>query len=390
MIRFGKTGYMHPSHTAPIRCHTTTDLLAALPFLAGHHTDNSLLVVIFDGQRASDALRIDLPPNDGETAVCDYLAALMRLFDDFIVGDRSPALVISTDRTFSRTGRTPWPRFTRELLAQCASHGWQLRECAIITPNGWAALIGPHSKVQRNLSEIASSRVFESLAQQGHVGAVAGSPTVLPIRDPQRAQRVQFYLGELSGRVQSVHSVARIAAACFGAEQTQGTGHIDVDVRLIARLIAAAQSTEQWVLLVLTAISDASFVITLAEAEDELVIAENITGLGVCNAGRLLEVLSSEPVPQHQLTGAITAANDALVHCPQDMLSGVRLFLAWAWWMLGVQSLAKQHIRDVLREDGSNELALVLDELTRQHAAGRVRRLLEKQRPAESRGREAA
>lgn len=117
----------------------------------------------------------------------------------------------------------------------------------------------------------------------------------------------------------------------------------------LARLIHAAQSGGSWLVIALTALTRAEFVASVtaeigARRLSELdLLDDQHTEPGSLvdwTAEALLRSLADELPERGRLLCAIEVFRDAAAHAPESCRPAVLALLAWAWWLLGLQSVA--------------------------------------------------
>lgn len=392
---------------AVLRCTTTADFLAALPFLAGFTAQNSLFVVCFRGKRGSDAMRIELPDRGRTADMSLVLRGLIELLRETGAGAATPAIVLTTDRGFADNGAVPHRSFCARMLRRLHREGWSLRELAVIATDGWATMLGPSTGVRRSLDEIAASPISQQARRLRQQPQRLDELSALPATARPHREAVARHLADLAHRSRRetseakhskarafggvwMHGVARIAESCFDACGVSAfAAPVDTDQtvarvnpRLLARLIEAAQTPDRWLVLALTALTRAEFVVSLAEAGEidmlsEMPIDHSTTAdkTGEWNISSLLLSLSHEEPKPARLHAAIGAFAEAAAHAPDPMRPAVLALLAWAWWMLGMQSAAQQVVRQSLAIDAEHELTRMVQRLSESPPAARLSHL---------------
>lgn len=379
------TGTGHDAAGPPtvVRCATTADFLAALPFLTGFTAENSLFIVFFSGSQAGPVARLDLPPKDSTEATRSLLDAICQILGESGAGPAGAALVISSRRTFAETRGLPWSSFAKLLKRRFRRERWPLRELAVIAPDGWAGMLGPRAGEQRPLSEIDASPIVAEAAAAGPDPAPIERLGELPEHDPERAAAIAEHLEALDRRESErlarrparadrpenplrLHGTARVAEACFAA------GDGPPEARLCARLARATEDPDQWLVLALTALTRAEFVIALAE-DRELgrivalpIEAEHDAG---GSAGWSIEAvlfsLSHEAPDPARLRKTIAVLSDIAAQAPESRRSGVLTLLAWAWWMRGLATVSHRLVEQALALDPEHALAQMVGRLNR-------------------------
>jgi hypothetical protein len=377
------TGAGHGAAGPPtvVRCTTTADFLAALPFLTGFTAEDSLFIVFFSGSQAGPVARLDLPPEESAEATRSLLEAICQILGESDAGAAGAALAISSGRSFAETRGAPWSSFAKLLKRRFRREGWPLRELAVIAPDGWAGMLGPRAGEQRALSEIAASPIAAEAAAAAPAPRPIERIGELPERDPERAAAIAEHLEALdrrenerrareavsAGRPENplrLHGTARVAEACF----TAGEG--PPEARLCARLVRAAEDPDQWLVLALTALTRAEFVIGLAEDRElDRIVALPIEadpdteGSAGWSIEAVLFSLSHETPDPARLRRAIAALGDIAAQAPESRRSGVLALLAWAWWMLGLATVSHRLVEQALALDAEHALAQMVGRL---------------------------
>ena len=171
-----------------------------------------------------------------------------------------------------------------------------------------------------------------------------------------------------------LHGTARLAGVCLD----QAEGSPPLEPRLCARLIRAAECSDRWLILALTSVTRAEFVIGLAEDAEPAdfvdVPIDMDAARGRPHARRgyraarwsihaLLSSLATEIPDPGKLRRAIAVLEDIAAHAPEPRRPGLLALLSWAWWMLGLQSVAARILDEALRIDPAHELSLMVSRL---------------------------
>lgn len=402
-----------PPRPDVLRCESTADFLAALPFVTGFTDGNSLFVVLFLGRRAGDVLRVDLPPQ-GDARVERFLDGLVSLIRDTGAGAGAPAFVFMTSQRFDEQQTVPCIGLARRLQRRLRDEGWAPRELAVVAADGWCGLLADGPLRARPLSEISQHPL--AVRARGLHGAPLPLDEVgrLPVVDPQRAAAVQRHLIEFERRrlTPSAHpagasarsfsvrmlGASRVAQACldhWDEDRASDRTREPLEPRLLARLIDAAQSSDLWLVLALTVLTRLRFVEMLAEQSaaellHELPVSATGSDSGENGAGRpdggsggpaawsieqLLLSLSHELPETRKLRRAIRVLEQAASHAPQDRRPCLLALLAWAWWVRGMQSVSQRLIAQALEIDGDHELTLMVRRLSAAPPVSHLRRL---------------
>lgn len=395
-----------PPGTPPaeiLRCSTTADFLAALPLLTGFTDENSLFIVLFQGRRGGNVLRMDLPETQSRRDIQVLLDGIIALMNETGAGEQGPAIVLTTSQRFADTVGPPWGRLAHQLKRRFHREGWRLRELAVIAEDGWCGLLSESKGIRRPLSEIAESKFATSTPKRGRLLKPLSSIGALPDPDPARTAAVAAHLNALQQRRELrglapgenystnwIRKTSGLAEDCFGAPRPSSQDSQDassqklLSTKRLARFIDATQSQTPWLVLVLTALTRAEFVVSVA-LESGL---DRFTDIRVRDASRavrgtraawsiqhLLYSLSHELPDRAKLRSAVNVLNDAIAHAPRTMSPPLFAFLAWAWWMLGMQSVATRMIARSLEVQPDHELSLMIQDLIAHPPAAHLHRL---------------
>lgn len=402
----GMTTATTPSHSdqaaTVLRCTGTADFLAALPYLAGFTSQNSVFLVIFQGRQARSAVRIDLPDPHDSPAILSLLDGIVDLLDETGAGPEGPAIVITSEQSFAEAGGAPWRRFARLIRRRFSREGWPLRELAVVAADGWAAMLGP-DRGPRPLDEISASAIGSEAAEAATVaGLEPPGPLdaygVLPEPAPDIAASIVSRLAEMDDRAEAdrrepadpsvrLHGIARVAGACFDPPDAKrpsgapGSAGALPAPQLCARFIRAAEQPQHWMIAALTAITRPDFVIGLIEEApprrfaampldrstrggvEQTEHAENVDRQDQWSIRMLLEGLSVETPDRSKLVRAIEAVAAITAHAPLARRPGLLAFLAWAWWMRGLQSVAFRLVGEALDLDPGHETSRMVERL---------------------------
>jgi len=360
-----------PNPPSVLRCDGTADFLATIPYLAGFTASDSLFLVLFRGRRAKNAIRLDLPESPGR-ATSDFLDALCGLVRETGLGEERPAIVIMCERGFAESGGPPWHRLAKQIRRRFAREGWSLREAAVIAPDGWAALLDPLEPMRRrSLDEIRRSPIGAEARERVGEPRPLGEVGALPEPEPRRAAAIVGALADLDRREADrrqmsetsdgppgwLHGTARAAGECFDPASAP-------DPRLCARLLRATESAGGWLAVLLVAVTRPEFVIDLAERNDAVDFADPpVDAPSGWSIRRMLAAFSTVDPEAAKLRRAIAVLSDIAGHAPPARRTGILALLAWAWWMLGLQSVATPLIDQALEAAPEHELARMVGRL---------------------------
>ncbi len=371
-----------------LRCENAADLIAALPQLTGFTDQHSVFVMLFRGSRAHRVLRFALPESDTKRAGELLASGIIDMLRDSGAGKAGPAVIIHTAQAFSTLDEHPWHRFTECFSEQIRGEGWTLREFALVAADGWCTLSPKHTAKKRSLTELNR----DPLGSQGTktptpAGAplVASFPTLASLsapaaRESERAAAIESCLQRMSQHraridtppdesraLQQTRRIARAAERCFRAQADSQSG-TPAEPAEVARLIHAAQHSGSWLIIALTALTSAECIASVA-AEFGAVRLSTIAPLEEAAPAKtapmeaapmeaapleaapleaapqwsiegLLRALASELPDRARLRNVIDACKDAAAHAPAHFQAPVIALLAWAWWLLGMQSVA--------------------------------------------------
>lgn len=371
----------NPDQPQVLRCHGTADFLAALPFLTGFTAKSSLFVVSFRGSRSSGAMRIDLPESSAPGPLRSYLDGIAGLLHDTGAGPSCPALVIACEETFAAAGTVPWKRLAKALARRIEREGWQLRDLAVVAPDGWAEIFGPRAGERRKLSEIRGSSISAAAAAFAPPPPPLDSLGTLPEADPVRNDAVANCLAALTEHPGTTRMqwAAELANSCFSTDPAS-----QPNPAALAELILAAAHPSSWFVLALAAIVQAEHVSGLAEAWNETALLDLTVHLDEPSRAipprpwslqSILDTVSLEQPEPRRLRHAITVLADAATHTPEARRPALLALLAWTWWMLGMQSVSQRLVAAALRIDEAHPLALIIGHLNQTPPRWEVRDL---------------
>ena len=376
--------------TPVLRCSNTADFLAALPFLTGFTAENSLFIVLFEGKRSGSAIRIDLPPGDTPQETTPVLEVVCKLLEATGAGPQGPALVITSERSFADAGGVPWRRFAKRLERRLAREGWWIREFACVASDGWAQYANADSpRARRPLAEINASLVAQAAEELGRSHVTLAEVGALPDVDEAQARRVREEIERLTARelqgsrTGSAGDAAR-ASAPDPLRQLQAVADtagelfwcrsLPADAALCARFLRDAECADRWLVQALTAVTRPEFVAELLVESG----AERFTDVAVDEAQRasrgvrdgwsiagLLVTLGQEAPEREKLRAAIDALAWCAAHAPREYQPGALSLLAWAWWMLGMQSVAERMVDAALAINPDHALSRMALDLNR-------------------------
>ena len=335
-----------------LKCRGTADFIAALPHMTGFTATDSVFLVIFTGNRATRALRVDLPDEEGGPAAEALLDFLEEAVRHGPPEERDPAIVLATRRSFAECGGTPYRRLAARVERRLLRDGVRLRELCCVARDGWASYLDPDSPPGGNpLSAITESRV--------------AAP---PIEASVRRWPSLTELGELPEPEPSF--VRAVARAC----ETEPVGWgADWGEHRLTEWIAVTGETSRALLIddqPLAPADAARIAQRCADPGGWLVLALCVlTRPGfpseVCDEippRRLLGMPADSPRPEVSIRDllAFTAARfsehdrlrvpqarllTVVSAVPTQLRPGALALSAWLWWLYGLQSVARKHLR---------------------------------------------
>ena len=199
------------NHTATspkvLKCSSTADFLAALPWLAGFTATNSIFVLFFDGSRTREAMRVDLPPSDdpGETTdLLEFLSYAIRSFGAANGCGSAPAIAIMSAQSFSDCGGPPWLRLARRIERRLKRDRIYPRELCVQAPDGWISYLDPAApRSGRSLVEISNSPIAAAARAERAELPTLAQLGALPPPDPDRMRRAAESLARLDREADS-------------------------------------------------------------------------------------------------------------------------------------------------------------------------------------------
>ena len=379
-----------------LTCHGPADLIAALPRLTGFVARDSVFVLLYAGDRARTALRVDLPGDpDPDSPVADRL--LDFIGEAAVRGPRdrrgrpySSAIVITTSLAFRECGGPPLRGLAVRIERRLRRDGLAPRELCCLAADGWASYldpspplsghplalvhgspvaepgpepqagasgVGPSTGVREpwpeleRLGEIVEADPSTRAAVADELAALEGAEEVgevvpliaraAPIRP--RSERVDRRLAEWIAEVAGLAD--ELCAAPAPAAAGDPPSPAGARPETVARLARCARSTDGWFVLAVAFLTRAGTPERFARdarpasADDPAVLTE---------LGRaLLGVLErARPGPEHlaRVTRARTALTAAIGAVPTAYRADLLALCAWLWWLGGLQSVAHRQL----------------------------------------------
>lgn len=334
------------SSAAPerIRCTTTADFLAALPRLVGFTAPDSLFLVLFSGQQAHGALRLDLPDSEDPGVLSGYLEELESLLESAraLHGRSAPAVVISSSLSFAEADGAPWRVLAAQLLTRLHGAHAEPRELCCLAPDGWVSYLDPVApRLGRPLSDIA------------------GSSAATPVPPPALADLGAFRRVPASERAAVAQALTALGAVPERSDRT--ARHAE-----IARLFTPEPLTPTETAVVLRALhTDAGWAATFDElahgasvGAPRLETRQALTGTLPPEAR---EVTAPAGQTQYAVMAGLRAASEHLAFIVPLATRASRPALialcALSWWVRGLESVARRQIEEALTIHPGNEVA---------------------------------
>ena len=341
----------HRSAPTVLRCSTTADFLAALPLLTGFTARNSLFVVFFSEHRATQTMRLDLPPDESPASVAPLLDFICSALAHFGLG--SPAIVITTDTSFAEARGAPWRRLAGGLERRLRRDGFAPRELCCVAVDGWVSFLDPQAPLLgRPLSEVERSRVSQRRkAPQRHIPDLDDLGK-LPSRSSSRTTRVSQALAQQrpyttahAGETAWLYEVSTVCRSLLNSEG-------QLAPFAAAALLRTLERPERWAPLAIGLLTRPDFPCELAEefpagsfARISVQAHGPDTRASFWSLSHLLSNISPDPASRHSLAHV----RDILLHTAADApppLRAVTLaFSAWLWWVCGNQTVAQRQAR---------------------------------------------
>ncbi|GHD43237.1 DUF4192 family protein [Mycetocola manganoxydans] len=154
-----------------IKATDASDFLALVPHLVGFGPRDSIVLVVFRGNRTCGALRLDLPGPSTTSAVRRRIATTMIGMICRIEGADAIVPVVYTDDTFSSGPSMPHRADIRAILARARDSGFRVRDALCVAADAWGSYLD------------------DACPARGHpLERITASPTLGALRDatPQR------------------------------------------------------------------------------------------------------------------------------------------------------------------------------------------------------------
>jgi len=125
---------------AVIKVRTSAEVLAVAPYMLGYEPKQSVVFVLFDGQRTCGALRLDLPT--------DASPVTFKRFANFALGTvakihgvEALAPMIFTEALFDGSSAIPHTELMDVLRRRIRQMGYELRDALCLAGDGWASYL---------------------------------------------------------------------------------------------------------------------------------------------------------------------------------------------------------------------------------------------------------
>ena len=344
-------------HPQVLHCSTPADFLAALPHLIGFTASESLFIVFFSGKRAAQSARFDLPRGEDPVQFAQVSEFVCELMVELGAGNGSaaPALVISTEQSFSTAREAPWLSFARTLQHQLSRNGVAPREFCCVASDGWASYLEqPMPSHGRPLSEIADSHIALEAAQFGSglppklsdLGRIPDSP---PSRTAEVATRLaavsKLRPGDAPPQEPNCHSHPHTSTAEAAMASLVSSRALSAD--LIAALAHFASQAEPWLQMFAELCAShgrtAERVREHGAGNSSDSLKHEVTAQDPSLLLMRLRAISLAAVEELDLVPLRERLLQSISLTPESHRPGLYLISAWAWWLSGIQSVAKRH-----------------------------------------------
>lgn len=371
-----------------LKCDGSADFLAALPRLTGFTAQNSLFLVLFDSNRATQAVRLDLPPDEtpqASASLLDFICDITRRFSGPVVPVSSPAIVISSAESFAESGGVPWRRLARRIKRRMRREGIGIRDLCCIAPDGWVShLADDIPEAGRPLSEIESSPVALEAKYLGIVTESFEDLGSLPTADRCRSAAVEAACDALEpydfpgsehpppassgpGNTRPTtpkSSFVETAEVARAVDQADGP----LSPELTAQLIRSTEHSDRWLLLALGLLTRPEFPGEIAremgrEHFARIPIEVDAGARFGWSIRRILTEVTPDRAEALRLVQLRPKLMATLSETPVSLRPGLYALSSWVWWASGVQTVAFRHIHAALSIDPDHELARMIERL---------------------------
>lgn len=340
------------------------DLLAAVPVIAGYHTRNSIVCVLFRGRYTLCAFRVDLPRRHRHA---DYKATVDGVIQlAKTAGAEFAVPVIYTDRSFEQEHGIPWPDFAKMLNERMHRAGLHLHGSFCVAADGWRSYFetgGP-----RSLEEIAASTLAADLPEVADLGTLGE----LPAFDAEIADGIDAAFDRLPDDVDPIDHVEDclatepdfMALATF-VELAQSPANRDVMVVQIAfgRVVGEALADDNAAYHAIQAETGLSMddVVRAEVAAGRRDLDDELSAL-LWGKGRVRPDID-------RINRTIAWLRTATANVPTTLQPPLLCMLGWLCWARGLGSVAGAYVDEALEIDPYYGMADLLDALL---ASGRV------------------
>lgn len=342
---------LRPAPITVLTCQSTADFLTSLPLLLGYTARQSVVLVLFEGTRARQAVRFALPPahipHEDSGVRASVLALLGRL--PAVTG---VALVVYTDETFASQHGTPRALFATWLTRQIERSGFTIVDACVVAADGWASYREhPRTVTGRPLAELVTHPGLGADSLEQPVTDISELGT-LPPGDAELSALLAAELvrDQVRCAPEDRAEISRVIAALSTVSEQ---GVAAPTIRACAILVEASRLTPGWLALAFGIATDASLAARGIDLRDSAftehrALLEQTGETSASDLAALLYRFSAERVAPEQLRSAIADISRLTAHTPATHRSGLLALLAWMWWMGGMSSPALLQIAEAL------------------------------------------
>ena len=365
-MTFSPASASRPPSVPRVRCRTTSDIVAAAPYVLGFTVRNSLVLLLISDSTGRGAVRLKLPnpataqaplaPTDvAEIAEC--AAGVVEHLTDV----DAVAVLLYADDTITHPDAHRHALLLRRVIRAIQATRKAVPHAAIVNATHWANVHEPADTGWGGspLHEVSSNRVaLECLATLEQPLRDLDSAALLPAPDPHTQRELEAVLARapLRPRERTTPGVrlARVREVQWLLLELLEDAPLASLTDTAARWIRAVHAEEHW-LNAATALLSSHRVwealLTRCREQHRLTIRE---GLAFTPEGRLRSEEErvaayvsmfgtlSEYTPHHTRIAEVTTRLATLsAHCPARLRAPIEALRALAWWARGMTSVAE-------------------------------------------------
>lgn len=341
------------------------DFLALVPQLVGMHPRESIVIVVFQGNRTCGAMRFDLPPAGERSGFYREVATTIIGMVCRLPGVDAVVPVVFTDAPCGDSGEPPHRVYADVLVRRAVYSGFVVRDALWVAADGWGHYRGYGRSGTHALSLIEGSEAFRSLPPEARRVLVdIDAESSLPPTTPARCDRVMALGLRLEeARADAPTLIRELAAMGFGNDivtyadtlaRVDDAQPTEEDAALLGFLASDPQLRD--VLLVTWAwgaeagdnAAETNFLVNAGEPVDDRPTIGALGGWGM-------------PRPQpERIRRAIGIMRSTASVVPVNAQAPVMTMLAWLHWSLGHGSIAGRWIDQARAVDADYSFAELL------------------------------